>query len=364
MNIEHFGGRGTLDPDNRYTSHMRTDLDPGERPMLRRFTTEGGKPARRSLVTPCLAAQRGRHYSAPTLKKREAKLANRDLKGKVCIVTGAGSGLGKAMAIGLGDAGATVAGVDINLDAAKATASEGGSGNITPFQCDITSVEDVDKTINGVISQLGGLHVVINCAGLGMPTLRVDYWLNRLNFWEADPDKWQRLMDVNVRGAFLMGRAAAPHLIKQGWGRIVNVTTSLNTMIRGGNMPYGQSKASLEAATASWADDFAAADCGVTANVLVPGGAADTPMVPHESPYDRDELVQPKVMIAPAIFLASDDSNGINSMRFLGRNWDPDASDADNIKSAGSPAAWPELAAEAGKGQPSTRLGKERQNKS
>ena len=92
-----------------------------------------------------------------------------------------------------------------------------------------------------------------------------------------------------------MGRTVAPYLMAQNQGRLVNVTTSLNTMIRGGNMPYGQSKASLEAATASWAEDFDVAGSAVTANVLVPGGAADTPMVPHESPYNREKLVKPKL---------------------------------------------------------------------
>ena len=284
-------------------------------------------------------------------------MANRDLSEKICLVTGAGSGLGKAMALGLSAAGAKVAGVDLNLEALTATAGEATGGGVVPIQTDITKVDDANNAISKTINGLGGLHVVINCAGLGMPTLRVDYWNNRLYFWQADPDKWQRLMDVNVRGAFLMSRAAAPHLLEQKWGRIVNVTTSMNTMIRGGNMPYGQSKASLEAASAAWADDFI--DSGVTCNVLVPGGAADTPMVPNESPYDRDQLVRPDVMVAPACWLASNASDGVNSMRFLGRNWDPDGSDEANIKSAGAAAAWPELAAAAGEGQPRTVHGKD-----
>lgn len=284
-------------------------------------------------------------------------MPKRDLSGKICIVTGAGSGLGKAMAIGLSAAGARVAGVDINLEALKQTASEAAGGSVVPIQTDITKVDDANNAVAKTINGLGGLHALINCAGLGMSTLRVDYWSNRLYFWQTDPDKWQRLMDVNVRGAFLMARAAAPHLIEQKWGRIVNVTTSMNTMIRGGNMPYGQSKASLEAASAAWADDLAGT--GVTCNVLVPGGAADTPMVPNESPYDRDMLIKPSVMVAPVCWLASSDSDGINSMRFIGRNWDPEASDGDNIKAAGAPAAWPELAEAASQGQPSTRLGKD-----
>ncbi len=283
-------------------------------------------------------------------------MADRDLSGKVVMVTGAGSGLGRAMALALAESGATVAGIDVNVDGMNETAGM-VNGSFTSIKTDITSVDDAENAIATAIKDLGGLHVLINCAGLGMPTLRVDYWNNRLYFWEADPDKWQRLMDVNVRGAFLMARAAAPHLIEQKWGRVVNVTTSMNTMIRGGNMPYGQSKASLEAASNAWADDFK--DSGVTCNVLVPGGAADTPMVPNESPYARENLVQPVVMGPPACWLASNDSDGINSMRFLARNWDPSASDEDNIKSAGSPAAWPSLADAAAVGQPATSHGKD-----
>ena len=284
-------------------------------------------------------------------------MPKRDLTGKVCIVTGAGSGLGRAMTLALTASGATVEGIDISLEGMEETETAITGGNFLPVKADITSDEDANNAIKTAIDNLNGLHVLINCAGLGMPTLRVDYWENRLYFWQADPQKWQRLMDVNVRGAFLMGRAAAPHFIEQKWGRIINVTTSMNTMIRGGNMPYGQSKAALEAASNAWADDFG--DTGVTCNVLVPGGAADTPMVPKESPYEREELVQPIVMGPPACWLASNDSDGINSMRFLARNWDPNATDADNIKTSGAPAAWPSLADAAGIGQPSTKHGKD-----
>jgi 3-oxoacyl-[acyl-carrier protein] reductase len=219
-----------------------------------------------------------------------------------------------------------------------------------PLKIDVTSVDDCAAAVATTIAELGGLHVVVNCAGLGMATLRIDFMTNRLNFWDADPDQWQRLMNVNVRGPFLLARAAAPHLIAQGWGRIVNITTSFNTMMRGGNMPYGQSKAAMEAATAAWADDLK--DTGVSANVLIPGGAADTPMIPQQSGYDRSKLNPPSVMVAPICWLASEASDGVNGRRIIGRDFDPDLPVEEAARNASSPAAWPDLAAGATKGQP------------
>ena len=273
-----------------------------------------------------------------------------DLTGKVIIVTGTGSGLGRAMALGLAERGARIAGVDVSKEGLEATAAEAAPGSILPVVTDVRKEDDCANAVQTAISELGGLHVLVNCAGLGMATQRVDFMVNRVNFWDADPDAWQRLIDVNVRGTFLMARAAAPHLMAEGWGRIVNVTTSFNTMMRGGNMPYGQSKAALEAATASWADDLK--DTGVSANVLVPGGAADTPMVPPESAYDRSKLNPPSVMVAPICWLASDASDGVTGMRFIGRDWDPDLPDEEAVKNAMAPAAWPDLANAASVGQP------------
>ncbi len=277
-------------------------------------------------------------------------MSTHDLTGKIVIVTGAGSGLGRAMTLGLAACGARIAGADIDTDGLAATINAAPEGAVLAAPTDVRQEADCAEVVKTAISELGGLHMLVNCAGLGMPSLRRDYATNRLNFWQAEPDAWQLLMDVNVRGTFLMGRAAAPYLIEQGWGRIVNVTTSFNTQMRGGNMPYGQSKASLEAASAAWADDLK--DTGVSCNVLVPGGAADTPMVPPESPYERDKLTRPEVMVAPICWLASEASDGINGMRFIGRDWDPALPEQDAMNNAMAPAAWPELAAAASIGQP------------
>lgn len=139
-------------------------------------------------------------------------------------------------------------------------------------------------------------------------------------------------------------------MIDNKWGRIINVTTSFSTMIREGNTPYGQAKAALEASTHCWGEDLEGT--GVTCNVLIPGGAADTTMIPDHAPVDRSKLVAPDAMGPPVCFLASEASNGVNKKRLVARGWSQSASVEDNLKTCMSPAAWPDLAAGASPGAP------------
>jgi 3-oxoacyl-[acyl-carrier protein] reductase len=175
--------------------------------------------------------------------------------------------------------------------------------------------------------------------------MRRNFVADPLRFWDADPERWWNMIAVNLRGPFLLAHAAAPHMIAKKWGRIVNITTSFSTMIRGGNMPYGQTKAGLEAGSASWADDLAGT--GVSVNVLIPGGAADTGMIPLEAMPDRSKLVPPQAMAAPICFLASHESDGVTGKRFVAQHFNP----ADPLSAPGcAPVAWPDLAAGASRG--------------
>jgi 3-oxoacyl-[acyl-carrier protein] reductase len=129
---------------------------------------------------------------------------------------------------------------------------------------------------------------------------------------------------TNINGTFLMARHAAPHLLRAVSGRIVNVTTSLPTMQRKANSPYGVSKAAIEAETLIWAQDLDGT--GVTVNSLIPGGAADTDFV-HKAARERliqegRELLSPQVMVAPMVWLASSLSDGVTGARFVGKLWD------------------------------------------
>jgi NAD(P)-dependent dehydrogenase (short-subunit alcohol dehydrogenase family) len=268
------------------------------------------------------------------------------LTGKIALVTGAGSnpGMGHIMALAMVRAGARVAMSDVNGDALERSVNDareiGGDGAAMPIIADVSKPEDAERSVSEAVEGLGGLHILLNNAGISLTSH--DPHANRTpNFWEIEPDTWARMIAINLSGAFLMSRAAVPHLLEQGWGRIISVTTSLDTMIRGNNAPYGPSKAGHEALVATMAKELDGT--GVTANVLVPGGATDTNFIPFLPGYDRTNFIRPEVMAAPVVWLASNASDGTNGMRFIGVNWDERLPLEQRIAAAGAPAAWPQL---------------------
>ena len=141
-----------------------------------------------------------------------------------------------------------------------------------------------------------------------------------------------------------MARAAVPGMIAGGGGRIVNVTTSLDTMLAAGMAPYGQSKAALEAGTAIWAKDLAGT--GVTANVLVPGGPVDSAFLPPDTQFPRDKLIKPDIMAAPIVWLASPAAD-VTGRRFVARLWDTSLAPDEAARRAGAPVAWEGYGAQA-----------------
>jgi NAD(P)-dependent dehydrogenase (short-subunit alcohol dehydrogenase family) len=187
----------------------------------------------------------------------------------------------------------------------------------------------------------GGLDVLINNAGIGMSTIREDHFAPPVRLAEITPHHWRRMFEVNCMGAFLMTRAAVPAMVAEGWGRVVNVTTSFFTMLNEGFAPYGPAKAALEAASAIWAKEFQGT--GVTVNVLIPGGPTDTRMVPASAPFARSEMIPPAAMAPPAQWLASPASDGVTGRRFVAGLWDPALPPEQAAAAAGAPIAWPEL---------------------
>jgi NAD(P)-dependent dehydrogenase (short-subunit alcohol dehydrogenase family) len=256
--------------------------------------------------------------------------------GKVVLVTGGAGGIGSAMAEGLLAAGATVAILDLDAEALEAC-PEG----VLKVQANVARPEDCDVAVAHVRANCGGLDVLINNAGIGMGTIRDDHFQRPVRLAEIEPDHWRRFFEVNCMGAFLMMRAAVPHMLEQGWGRVINVTTSFFTMLNEGFAPYGPAKAALEAASAIWAKEFR--DTGVTVNVLIPGGPTDTRMVPPSAPFARRDLIPPAALAPPALWLASPAADGVTGRRFVAGLWDPALPPEQAAAAAGAPIAWPEL---------------------
>ena len=265
------------------------------------------------------------------------------LDGKAVIVTGAAGGLGRAMAEALAKAGADVAAVDLSEPALAAMAEEIAAsrpaGRVLPLAADLSQPESCAAAVSRAADGLGHITGLVNNAGIGLSSIREDYYARNLKFWEVPDERWQAIFAVNARAPFLLAKAVVGRFLDQGWGRIVNVTTSMDTMIRRGWTPYGPSKAALEAQSACWAKDLEGS--GVTVNVLVPGGPANTPMVPAASSPNRDAMVQPEVMRAPICWLMSDDSDGFTGQRLTGAGWDTSLPGREAAERSAAPAAWP-----------------------
>jgi NAD(P)-dependent dehydrogenase (short-subunit alcohol dehydrogenase family) len=282
-------------------------------------------------------------------------MSDKLLDGRIALVTGAGSpiGLGRAMTLALVRAGARVAMLDKNREWLDETLTEvisaGGPRAAIPIVADITDPEAAERAVKNVRAELGGLHILINNAGTspwaeGMAPEGKSSRESR--FWDISPEAWSRVIAVNFSGAFFMSRAAVRPMIEQKWGRIISVTTSMDTMYRKGNAPYGPSKAGHEALVATMAQELEGT--GVTANVLTPGGGSNTNLIPKDASADyRAALIKPEVMQAPVVWLASIASDGFNGKRIIAARWDEKLPAEQNVERASAPAAWPQLGVQA-----------------
>jgi NAD(P)-dependent dehydrogenase (short-subunit alcohol dehydrogenase family) len=265
---------------------------------------------------------------------------------QVAIITGAASGIGRAMTLGLLEAGIDVAAVDKEapwLEELKATTGgKGFAGELQIIRADLADPASFDAIVSTVLAASGPIDILVNNAGIGQGSIRADQRRNPLHFWEITPEQWSRFVAVNATAPLMMARAVVPHMLRAKRGRIVTVTTSLGTMLRGGYVLYGASKAAAEAATAVMAADLAGT--GVTANVLVPGGMTDTRIVPDAAVADRGRLLRPEIMAPPLLWLLSDAAAGVTGRRFLAVHWDTALPPAEAAEKCGAPIAWKSIA--------------------
>ena len=242
-------------------------------------------------------------------------------------------------------AGIQVAGVDRDREPLEALAAsarqQGKAAALLTIAADLTDDSAVDAITKATRVKFGRIDILINNAGIGPGAIRPDSWQRPLKFWEITPDQWRRFVAVHTTAPLALANAVVPEMMRQGWGRIVNVTTSLGTMINPGFPTYGPSKAALEALSAIMAKDLDGT--GVTVNVLVPGGITNTPMV-SESGFDRAKMIQPQVMVSPLLWLVSNAAEKVTGRRFLGVHWDSSLPPEQAAEKAGAPVAWTSIA--------------------
>jgi meso-butanediol dehydrogenase / (S,S)-butanediol dehydrogenase / diacetyl reductase len=234
------------------------------------------------------------------------------LKGKVCIVTGGGSGIGRATCLLFAKEGASVVVADKRQDAAEAVAAEGSAAGATmlPTMMDVSRDDDARRVVQQTVSAFGRLDVLVNNAGYGFAGTVVD----------TDEEAWDDLMAVNVRGVYLCSKHAIPAMAKNGGGVIVNTASVVATVGIRNRAAYCASKGAVAALTRAIAIDHVGD--GIRCNAVAPG-TIDTPYfdeILRKSPVAADtrkalearqllgRLGTPEEIAAGILFLASDES--------------------------------------------------------
>ena len=264
------------------------------------------------------------------------------LAGRHALVTGGARGIGFVMAEALAQAGARVTITASRSADALASARERLArlgGEVFAVRADVADPAACTRSVAEATAALGPVDILVNNAARGPREQPLTREPNaHVDPWALDADVYAAMLIANVAGAWHMARAVAPGMVARGWGRIVNISTSVPTMAMTTGGAYGPSKAGLELQSLAWARHLAGT--GVTVNVLLPGGQTDTDFIAGGVPGARPvmawperagtiregrsgELLPPDVMIAPILWLASADAGDCTGGRFVGANWPP-----------------------------------------
>ncbi len=235
------------------------------------------------------------------------------LAGRVAVVTGAASGIGRAIARALAREGAKVAIADLNEagGAAVAREIETDGGTARAWRADVTDAAAVEALVAQVVKQWGGVHVLVNNAG----------WDKPMPFVETTPDFWDRILALNLRGPIACTHAVLPHMIRQAHGKIVSIASDAGRVGSSGEAVYSAAKGGIIAFTKTIAREVARHRINV--NCVCPG-PSDTPLFQNEFARASPKLAASLTRVIPwgrlgtpedvapaVVFLASDEAGFI-----------------------------------------------------
>jgi 2-hydroxycyclohexanecarboxyl-CoA dehydrogenase len=235
------------------------------------------------------------------------------LRDRVAVVTGAASGIGRAIALAMGREGARVAALDLDEPGAAAVAAEiaAAGGQAHPWPVDVADPARVDAAIGGVLGRWSTVHILVNCAGWDQPR----------PFVETTPEFWDKVLGINLKGPIACTRAVLPPMIAQAYGKIVTIASDAGRVGSTGEAVYSAAKGGLIAFTKTIARETARHRINV--NCVCPG-PSDTPLFRREfaaaSPRLAESLTRvipwgrlgvPEDVAPAVVFLASDEAGFI-----------------------------------------------------
>jgi NAD(P)-dependent dehydrogenase (short-subunit alcohol dehydrogenase family) len=239
------------------------------------------------------------------------------LDGKICVITGAGGGMGREAALLFCEEGAQVCVADVDRDAAEKTAS--AAREAFAIDVDVADSDSVRRMYDETAKRYGGVDVLYNHAGIS-PS-------DDASILETEADAWQRVQDVNTKGVYLCCKHGIPHLLERGGGSVINVASFVALVgAATSQISYTASKGAVLSMSRELAVQFARQ--GIRVNALCPG-PVETPLLlrifgDDPAAYERrrlhlpmGRLAKPREIVNAALFLASDESSYVNGATFL-----------------------------------------------
>lgn len=231
-----------------------------------------------------------------------------NLEGQTALITGAGRGIGKTIALKLAECGADIVLADMNPEVLEVLIEVQSLGRkCLTFEADVTDFEAIDAMVKNIIEELGGIHILVNNAGITQDNL----------FMRMKLEQWSRVIDVNLNGVFNVTKAVIRPMVKQRMGKIINISSVVGFSGNLGQVNYSSTKSALVGFTKSLAREVGAR--GITVNAVAPG-FIDTAMTQALNESQQEVILQqiplgrmgdPKDIANAVAFLASEDASYI-----------------------------------------------------